>query len=104
MLFSPQMPLPLEPRRAGRLDDFIAGPNGAVREAVRQVAGEPDRSLFLYGGPGSGKGTMCELAQIQLGWHHLSTGDLLRAELDDIGNLLRVDRRQLDKPRQTALT
>ena len=38
--------------------------------------------VFVIGGPGSGKGTMCELAQFQLGWHHLSTGDLLRAELD----------------------
>lgn len=37
--------------------------------------------VFVIGGPGSGKGTMCELAQIQLGWVHLSTGDLLRAEL-----------------------
>lgn len=38
--------------------------------------------VFVIGGPGSGKGTMCELAQIQLGWTHLSTGDLLRAELE----------------------
>ncbi|MFN3664033.1 nucleoside monophosphate kinase [Yoonia sp.] len=37
--------------------------------------------VFILGGPGAGKGTMCELAQIQLGWTHLSTGDLLRAEL-----------------------
>ncbi|MDZ7826929.1 MAG: nucleoside monophosphate kinase [Gammaproteobacteria bacterium] len=36
--------------------------------------------MFVLGGPGAGKGTMCELAQIQLGWTHLSTGDLLRAE------------------------
>jgi UMP-CMP kinase len=34
----------------------------------------------VLGGPGAGKGTMCELAEIQLGWTHLSTGDLLRAE------------------------
>jgi len=38
--------------------------------------------VFVTGGPGSGKGTMCEVAHIQLGWHHLSTGELLRAELD----------------------
>lgn len=38
--------------------------------------------VFVIGGPGSGKGTMCELAKEQLGWVHLSTGDLLRAELD----------------------
>ncbi len=36
--------------------------------------------VFVLGGPGSGKGTMSELAGLQLGWTHLSTGDLLRAE------------------------
>lgn len=38
--------------------------------------------VFVIGGPGSGKGTMCEVAKLQLGWIHLSTGDLLRAELE----------------------
>lgn len=41
MLFSPQLPLPLEPRRALRLTDFVAGPNGAV------VAAVSDRSQAL---------------------------------------------------------
>ena len=41
--------------------------------------------VFVIGGPGSGKGTMCEVAEEQLGWAHLSTGDLLRAELDAKG-------------------
>ncbi|MCJ8331877.1 MAG: nucleoside monophosphate kinase [Lentisphaeria bacterium] len=36
--------------------------------------------VFVLGGPGAGKGTMCELAEAQLGWTHLSTGDLLRKE------------------------
>lgn len=36
--------------------------------------------VFVLGGPGAGKGTMCELAELQLDWVHLSTGDLLRAE------------------------
>jgi adenylate kinase family enzyme len=36
--------------------------------------------IFVLGGPGAGKGTMCELAELQLGWVHLSVGDLLRAE------------------------
>lgn len=40
----------------------------------------PPNVVFVLGGPGAGKGTMCELAAIQLGWTHLSTGDLLRAE------------------------
>lgn len=43
--------------------------------------------VFVTGGPGSGKGTMCELAEIQLGWVHLSTGDLLRAELESGSSL-----------------
>lgn len=36
--------------------------------------------VFVLGGPGAGKGTMCTLASEQLGWSHLSAGDLLRAE------------------------
>ena len=36
--------------------------------------------FFVLGGPGSGKGTMCSLAAAQLGWTHLSAGELLRAE------------------------
>jgi UMP-CMP kinase len=36
--------------------------------------------VFVLGGPGAGKGTMCELASLQLGWTHYSAGDLLRAE------------------------
>ncbi len=38
--------------------------------------------VFVVGGPGSGKGTMCEIAELQLGWVHLSVGELLRAERD----------------------
>ena len=39
--------------------------------------------VFVLGGPGTGKGTMCELAALQLGWTHLSVGALLRASLED---------------------
>ncbi len=46
----------------------------------REPCPEPN-VVFVIGGPGSGKGTMCELAESQLGWIHLSTGDLCRAEL-----------------------
>jgi adenylate kinase family enzyme len=41
--------------------------------------------VFVIGGPGAGKGTMCELAQSQLGWTHLSTGELLRSEIESGG-------------------
>jgi len=44
----------------------------------------PCKVVFVLGGPGSGKGTQCELLEKRLdggnGWAHLSTGDLLRAE------------------------
>jgi len=36
--------------------------------------------VFVIGGPGTGKGTMGELAESQLGWTHLSTEELLCAE------------------------
>jgi UMP-CMP kinase len=35
---------------------------------------------FVIGGPGSGKGTQCQLLQERMGWIHLSAGDLLREE------------------------
>lgn len=50
----------------------------------RQPCPEPN-VVFVIGGPGSGKGTMCELAELQLGWTHLSTGVLLREELQKGG-------------------
>lgn len=50
----------------------------------RQSCPEPN-VVFVLGGPGAGKGTMCELAESQLGWVHLSTGDLLRAEREANG-------------------
>lgn len=37
--------------------------------------------LFVLGGPGSGKGTQCELMTEHFKFEHLSTGDLLRAEV-----------------------
>jgi len=55
MPVSSQMPLPLEPRRVASLADFVAGPNGAVRAAVGQVAREADQSLLISGPASSGK-------------------------------------------------
>ncbi|CAF0891757.1 unnamed protein product [Brachionus calyciflorus] len=37
--------------------------------------------IFVIGGPGSGKGTQCDLMVEKWGYTHLSTGDLLRAEV-----------------------
>lgn len=50
----------------------------------------PPNVVFVLGGPGAGKGTMCELADIQLGWTHLSTGDLLRAEQNAGGPTMEI--------------
>lgn len=55
MLFSPQIPLQLEPSRPDRFDDFVAGPNAPVVLALRQILTEPGTSLFLSGPRGSGK-------------------------------------------------
>ncbi|MEX1199858.1 MAG: nucleoside monophosphate kinase [Methylophaga sp.] len=52
--------------------------------------------VFILGGPGAGKGTMCELAEIQLGWKHLSTGDLLRAELQKGGPTTELIKQYVD--------
>ncbi|OUR95772.1 adenylate kinase [Halobacteriovorax marinus] len=55
----------------------------------RQPCPEPN-VVFVLGGPGSGKGTMCELAEIQLGWVHLSMGDLIRTERDKGGETANI--------------
>ena len=37
--------------------------------------------VFIVGGPGSGKGTQCDRIVEKYGYCHLSSGDLLRAEV-----------------------
>lgn len=41
--------------------------------------------LWSLGGPGSGKGTQCSRVVEKFGYTHLSTGDLLRAEIEGGG-------------------
>jgi DnaA family protein len=55
MLFSPQIPLQLEPRRPDRFEDFVVGPNAVALSAVQHLLDEPGGVLFLSGPPGSGK-------------------------------------------------
>ncbi|KAH0615570.1 hypothetical protein JD844_005011, partial [Phrynosoma platyrhinos] len=45
------------------------------------VALEPNSLCGFAGGPGSGKGTQCERIVEKYGYTHLSSGDLLRAEV-----------------------
>lgn len=42
---------------------------------------EKHKALFIVGGPGSGKGTICDYLIDTYGFKHFSTGDLLRAEV-----------------------
>lgn len=42
--------------------------------------------VFVLGGPGSGKGTVCERITEQFGYTHLSAGDLLREERNRRGS------------------
>ncbi|KAK4648202.1 bifunctional uridylate/adenylate kinase [Podospora bellae-mahoneyi] len=42
--------------------------------------------LFVLGGPGAGKGTQCANLVNDFSFHHLSAGDLLRAEQDRPGS------------------
>lgn len=37
--------------------------------------------VWVLGGPGSGKGTQCDKIVAKYGFTHLSSGDLLRAEV-----------------------
>jgi DnaA family protein len=55
VLFSPQIPLPLEPPRADRFEEFVVGPNATALAAVRHLLDEPGGVLFLSGPEGSGK-------------------------------------------------
>ena len=64
---SPQMPLPLEPLRPDRFEDFVPGPNEAALAAVRDLLEDPGGILFLSGPPGAGKShllnALCHLAR-----------------------------------------
>lgn len=57
-------------------------PPQAAVEPEKQPEYSPDQVsvIFVLGGPGSGKGTQCDLLVKQYGFIHLSAGDLLRAE------------------------
>jgi len=54
----------------------------------REPCPEPN-VVFVLGGPGAGKGTMCELAELQLNWAHLSSGELIRAQYEAGGDAIK---------------
>ena len=67
--------------------DRAVGGGGESKSAVNAgaiielPAAAPMNVVFVLGGPGSGKGTQCARIVEEFGYTHLSTGDLLRAEV-----------------------
>jgi len=54
---------------------------GAYRMLSSDAKAKPS-VFFVLGGPGAGKGTVCQKLVKQQGYVHLSAGDLLREERD----------------------
>ncbi|XP_066466762.1 adenylate kinase isoenzyme 1 [Tiliqua scincoides] len=76
-LFSPGLESPKEEREGRQAEDFLL-------PDLDKMAAEKLKNhkiIFVVGGPGSGKGTQCERIVQKYGYTHLSTGDLLRAEV-----------------------
>lgn len=55
MLFSPQMPLQLEPSREQSFDNYVPGPNTALLASLRASLDEAGSQVYLTGPAGSGK-------------------------------------------------
>ena len=57
------------------------GEEGATAALPEPEVSEDAQIIFVLGGPGSGKGTQCDLVIAKFGFDHYSAGDLLRAEV-----------------------
>lgn len=57
--------------------DFNTGP---------RYSSDTTTVVFVLGGPGVGKGTQCALLEKELGFIHISAGDLLREERERVGS------------------
>ena len=55
MLFSPQIPLQLEPSREQNFDQYVAGPNEAVLQSLLRILDGLDDQAYLWGPRSSGK-------------------------------------------------
>ncbi|XP_061459986.1 adenylate kinase isoenzyme 1 isoform X1 [Rhineura floridana] len=76
-LFSPSQESPKEEQKRGQAEELL------IPEFLRMAAEKlkNHKVIFVVGGPGSGKGTQCERIVQKYGYTHLSSGDLLRAEV-----------------------
>ncbi|GAD05968.1 adenylate kinase [Porphyromonas crevioricanis] len=55
------------------------------------------RIVIIFGAPGSGKGTQSELLISHYGYNHISTGDLLRAEIAQNTELGQIAKTYIDQ-------
>ena len=55
------------------------------------------KNLVIFGAPGSGKGTQSDLLVAKYGFRHISTGDVLRAEIKQDTELGRTAQQFIDK-------
>ncbi|XP_053138187.1 adenylate kinase isoenzyme 1 isoform X2 [Hemicordylus capensis] len=76
-LFSPSQESPKEDEnKTGQAEELLIPDLLKMAEKLKD-----HKIIFVVGGPGSGKGTQCERIVAKYGYTHLSTGDLLRAEV-----------------------
>jgi UMP-CMP kinase family protein len=54
---------------------------------AKAYSGPKHKVVYVLGGPGSGKGTQCAKLVTDFKFVHISTGDLLRSEVDNKGPL-----------------
>lgn len=57
------------------LEEFLAASD-------RILGGSPARCILVVGGPGSGKGVLCDRLVTECGTSHVSCGDMLREEVE----------------------
>ena len=50
---------------------------------LKKTVGSP-KIIFVLGGPATGKGTQCAKLVEEFGYQHVSTGDLLRIEVEKV--------------------
>lgn len=62
------------------LDEVCASYMEEFRDMVLKVKNAVPKVVFMCGGPGSGKGTQCDLIKEKYVTNHLSPGELLREE------------------------
>ncbi|CAG2189837.1 AK [Mytilus edulis] len=71
----------IAPESSTTTGDKVANPSHTEKLDAAEEALKSTKVVFVLGGPGSGKGTQCKKIVEKFGYTHLSTGDLLRAEV-----------------------